>query len=76
MNEPFTARRWGERTAPCKGCQDRCIGCHGQDENGLFKCTRYAEFKAQNDKEREARREYLQQNDVLSDLHRKRLRRR
>ena len=61
----FQTRKWGERNAPCKGCADRVVGCHG-------KCDRYAAFKAQNDKERDQRREFLQQNDVLSDLHRKR----
>lgn len=29
--------------APCKDCQDRAVGCHGQ-------CARYAEFEAERDK--------------------------
>ena len=65
-NEQF--RRWGERNAPCCGCQDRCIGCHGQDANGLYKCERYGEFKAQQEVERQARREYIKQTDEVFEV--------
>lgn len=37
--------------APCKGCADREIGCHG-------KCTKYATYKAGLEKAREKQTEY------------------
>lgn len=61
-------RKWGEAVAPCKGCSDRCIGCHGQDANGLYKCERYGEFKAQNDAQLEVRRELIRQNDEIGEV--------
>ena len=64
-------RKWGEAIAPCKGCPDRIIGCHGQDANGLYKCERYGEFKAQNDAELSARREFIRQNDEIAELAKK-----
>lgn len=59
-------------TAPCRGCPDRIIGCHGQDANGLYKCERYGIFKAHADAERERRREFLRENDKLADIHKRR----
>lgn len=37
-------------TAPCKGCPQRQVGCHG-------KCEKYAEYNAWNEKQRQARYE-------------------
>lgn len=34
--------------APCKGCQERYLGCHAN-------CEKYKEFKAETDAERDAR---------------------
>lgn len=68
MFEPFTTRKWGERNAPCKDCPDRFVGCHSG-------CERYASFKAQNDKGRDLRTEFLKQSDVLMDIRRKRVKR-
>ena len=61
-------RKWGEGNAPCQGCQDRCVGCHGQDANGLYKCERYGEFKKQNDAEYQARKEYIRQADEVAEV--------
>ena len=68
-------RKWGERDTPCLGCPDRCIGCHGQDANGLYKCERYGEFKALNEVEYQARKEYIRQSDEIDEVLRKRKRR-
>ena len=70
MSTPQQFRRWGDNNAPCQGCQDRCIGCHGQDANGLYKCERYGQFKAQHDEELATRREYVRtHDDVDAVLH-------
>lgn len=66
-NEPHF-RRWGEKMAPCKDCPDRCVGCHGQDANGLYKCERYGAFKTQQDAEYAARKEFLRQNDEVAEV--------
>ena len=42
--------------SPCVKCADRCIGCHGQEANGLYKCARYAAFVHQRAADAEARR--------------------
>lgn len=34
-----------EKACPCKGCEDRELGCHGR-------CGRYAEWRAKADEER------------------------
>lgn len=65
-NEQY--RRWGEGNAPCCGCTERTVGCHGQDANGLYKCERYGEFKSQNDAQLEARREFIRQNDEIGEV--------
>lgn len=77
QKNPLTVKKWGEKNAPCVGCTLRSVSCHGdcpKDKSPEYDYYGYAAFKAQNDKEREARREYLQQNDVLSEIHRKRCR--
>ena len=38
---------WGTVQSPCKECQDRAVGCHA-------KCERYADFKAESERERKA----------------------
>ena len=58
-------RLWGEGKAPCHGCVDRCIGCHGQEPNGLYKCERYGEFKKQAEAERAARDKIISDNDAM-----------
>ena len=38
--------------APCKGCQDRRVGCHGE-------CEKYQTFRAENQKRLEQRQKEL-----------------
>lgn len=37
---------------PCKDCQNRKIGCHGE-------CTKYADYKTENEKKKQARRDFM-----------------
>lgn len=67
-------RRWGEGDAPCRGCTERTIGCHGQDVNGLFKCSRYGEFVAQNEEQKRLRQKEVDAQDMLIDVKRKKTR--
>ena len=39
-------------TQPCKDCQNRKIGCHGE-------CTKYADYRVENEKEKQARRDFM-----------------
>lgn len=71
MSTPQQFRKWGEGNAPCQDCQDRCIGCYGQDANGLYKCERYAAFKAQRDQELSVRREFIRQSDEVEAVMKK-----
>ena len=45
--------------APCKGCQDRYLGCHAD-------CPKYKEFKAESDAVRDAR---TQRQEAYNDLY-------
>lgn len=60
-NEQY--RRWGEGNAPCCGCTERTVGCHGS-------CECYQQFAAQRQSEREARSKYLKETDALVDIYR------
>lgn len=44
--------------APCKGCPDRAISCHST-------CTKYQEFRKQQDVENEAQRNDLYKHFVI-----------
>ena len=56
--------------APCKGCEERALGCHST-------CERYKEFRAQQEGLYAARKKRLDYNNYLYDhlnkLERKRL---
>lgn len=60
-------RHWGEGAAPCKGCTERTAepNCHGQNEDGSYRCKRYADFKDQRDQELNVRREFIRQSDEV-----------
>ena len=45
--------------APCKDCPDRAVGCHST-------CTKYQEFRKQQDAENEAIKKHNEQQVVLS----------
>ena len=50
--------------APCKGCPDRAVGCHGQ-------CGRYAEYRGERDKIKSKKeREALSAELVSASYHR------
>lgn len=42
--------------SPCKGCENRCIGCHSV-------CSKYAEFKQEMDEQSRKRREIVDATD-------------
>lgn len=44
--------------APCKLCPDRVVGCHSN-------CTRYLEYREQQDAENEAHRKAIREHPVL-----------
>ncbi len=44
--------------APCKDCPDRVVGCHST-------CTKYQEFRKQQDAENEAQRQDLYKHFVI-----------
>ena len=31
-----------ERNRPCNGCEERCVGCHGRNPDGTWRCSRWA----------------------------------
>lgn len=75
MNTRNTWRRWGERHAPCRDCQDRTMSCHGKNDDGSYRCDRYAEFLRQNDHDKRVRREQYEADDAIWDMRSKRPRR-
>lgn len=64
-------RRWGDREAPCLGCMDRCIGCHGKEPNGLYICERYGEFIREAEDKKRERKDFLDKEDAVSDVRRR-----
>lgn len=72
---PNKFRKWGERDAPCRGCADRCVGCHGQEPNGQYKCSRYGEFVQVMDAEKKERKDWVDMDDAVADVHRKKTKR-
>ena len=70
-------RRWGETNAPCRGCTERTTipNCHGQNDDGSYRCELYAAFKATSEHQKKLRTEFIKQNDILTDIHSKRSRR-
>lgn len=49
--------------APCKGCKDRKLGCHG-------KCDRYKKYRQAKDKENEKHRQDSLFYDYWKEHHR------
>lgn len=68
MDGNITIRKWGETNAPCKGCENRFVGCHSE-------CERYKTFKANIEAQRQKRNEYLKAGDELMEIRRKRVKR-
>lgn len=68
-----TFRRWGEKMAPCKGCKERVAdpNCHGQNEDGSYRCQRYAVFVAENERAKKQRKDWMDADDALADVRRK-----
>lgn len=58
-------RQNGVPEAPCRGCTMRCVGCHGMDERGGYRCAAYGAYQAELDKLRAARQEAKDTADVL-----------
>lgn len=50
-------------TAPCLGCPDREIGCHGN-------CEKYISFTEENEREKERRQTYLHNEAVCNNFRR------
>lgn len=49
-NKPKTGRE--DELKPCLHCAERCIGCHGKNEDGSYRCGRYAAAEAAKAEER------------------------
>ena len=66
-------RKWGAATSPCHGCTERTAtpNCHGQNEDGSFRCERFGAFRQQHDAEYAARKEFVRQNDEIEAVMRK-----
>lgn len=43
----------------------RCVGCHGMDEQGGYRCAAYGAYQAELDKLRAAKQEAKDTADVL-----------
>lgn len=43
-NKPKTGR--DDELKPCLHCAERCIGCHGKNEDGSYRCGRFAAAEA------------------------------
>lgn len=54
-----------KKKAPCKGCQDRHVGCHG-------KCDRYLAFRKEADRLREERLVQRKISDYITEADSKR----
>lgn len=67
MNRQF--RRWGEGSAPCKGCTLKYLGCHSdcpKDNMKEYNYHGYKAFKAEMDAERLARQKFLREQDEVT----------
>ena len=49
-NRPKTGRN--AELKPCLNCAERYIGCHGRNEDGSYRCGKYAEVEAARAEER------------------------
>lgn len=56
-----------KRTAPCMGCTDRRVGCHGE-------CWRYKDWAEEMAEAKRARREEQRLSQALNDIKEKPLR--
>lgn len=63
-------RKWGERDAPCLGCADRRVGCHGQKDDGSYRCEKYGAFTQQMNAEKQERKEWVDMDDAVADVRR------
>lgn len=52
--------------APCLGCPDREVGCHG-------KCEKYQQFYEECEKIREERKKIAEQNQVQREIEHRRI---
>ena len=43
-NRPEAGRN--DELKPCLHCAERCIGCHGKNEDGSYRCGRFAAAEA------------------------------
>lgn len=65
-------RKWGETNAPCRDCQLRKAGCHSdcpKDKSEEYEFYGYAAFKADAEKQRKMRSEFLKATDALVEIH-------
>ena len=61
MGEKLT----GAGVSPCKDCRTRCVGCHGTDESGVWRCAAYGVWQAEMDRLRKEKREAVAAADVM-----------
>lgn len=49
----------GQEQRPCNGCEERCVGCHGRNPDGNWRCSRWG--AVQDALEEERRRTAVEQ---------------
>ena len=57
--------RSGAPQPPCRDCAARCVGCHGKDEGGSWRCAAYGAYQAAMDKLRADKRGSMGASDVM-----------
>ena len=63
-------KRWGEISAPCKGCKDRFVVKDGDKITRCHAtCERYKAFYEANEAHRAQRKAFVKQNDACMDVY-------
>lgn len=61
-NRPKTGRN--AELKPCLNCAERYIGCHGRNEDGSYRCGKYAEVEATRAEERVKLAAYQREKEI------------
>ena len=61
-NRPKTGRN--AELKPCLNCAERYIGCHGRNEDGSYRCGKYAEVEAARAEERVKLAAYRREKEI------------
>lgn len=61
-NRPKTGRN--AELKPCLHCTERYVGCHGRNDDGSYRCGKYAEVEAARAEERVKLTAYRREKEI------------